>query len=185
MNLSFRQKLLLQLYSATHLPKQRQLKNRGFTLIELLVVLVVIGVLTAVAIPSMLGQVDRARMAAAVSEMKSFADGIHSFAILTGAYPSDNHEEVPTGTEGYINGTAFLESTPLGGRYNFDNYSGGDNYVGVSISSFNFPLSTREQLDSIVDGNVDLTDGWFIDSNHGQPRPTLLIERCGDGSGMC
>ena len=156
----------------------------GFTLIELLVVLVVIGVLTAVAIPTMASNIDRAKMAAAVSQMKSFADGIHSFAILNGAYPNDSHEAVPSGTDGYINGTAFMEETPLGGRYNFDYFSGGD-YVGISISSFDFPLETRERLDSLVDGEVNLSSGVFIDSGHAQTRPTLLIERCNDGTGLC
>ncbi|MEM9566920.1 MAG: hypothetical protein AAF974_01330, partial [Cyanobacteria bacterium P01_E01_bin.34] len=145
----------------------------------------VIGVLTAVAIPSLASNIDRARMAAAVSEMKSFADGIHSFALLNGAYPGDNHEAVPAGTDGYINGTAFLETTPLGGRYNFDYYPGSDDYVGISISSFDFPLETRERLDSLVDGEVNLASGLFIDSGHSPARPTLLIERCNDGSGLC
>ncbi len=180
---NYRQKLLQSvLMRQAHLASRGQ--RGGFTLIELLVVLVVIGVLTAVAIPSMASNIDRARMAAAVSQMKSFADGIHSFAILNGAYPSDNHEAVPAGTDGYINGTAFLETTPLGGRYNFDYFSGGD-YVGISISSFDFPLETRERLDSLVDGEVNLSSGVFIDSGHAQTRPTLLIERCNDGSGLC
>ncbi len=170
------------------LMKQARMASRGhrngFTLIELMVVLVVIGVLTAVAIPTLASNIDRARMAAAVSQMKSFADGIHSFAILNGAYPGDNHEAVPAGTDGYINGTAFLEPTPLGGRYNFDYFSGGD-YVGISISSFNFPQETRERLDAYVDGEVNLASGIFIDSGHSPTRPTLLIERCNDGSGLC
>ena len=170
------------------LMRQARISSRegssGFTLIELLVVLVVIGVLTAIAIPTMANNVDRARMAAAVSEMKSFADGIYHFALLNGAYPADNHEEVPAGTDGYINGTAFLEDTPLGGRYNFDYFSGGD-YVGISISSFDFPLETRERLDSLVDGEVNLASGVFIDSGHSPTRPTFLIERCNDGSGLC
>ncbi|MGK7912971.1 MAG: type IV pilin protein [Synechococcus sp.] len=169
--------------------KQAQISSvghhSGFTLIELMVVMVVIGVLTAVAIPSLASQVDRARMAAAVSEMKSFADGIHSFAILNGAYPGDNHEAVPAGTDGYINGTAFMNPTPLGGRYNFDNSSGGGQYVGISISSFNFPVETRERLDALVDGEVNLGSGIFIDSGHSPARPTLLIERCNDGAGLC
>ena len=180
---NYRHKLLQSV-----LVKQAQISSHtsrsGFTLIELLVVLVVIGVLTAVAIPSLASNIDRARIAAAVSEMKSFADGIYSFAILNGGYPSDNHEAVPTGTDGYINGTAFLEPTPLGGRYNFDNVSGG-NHVGISISSFNFPLETRERIDAHVDGEVNLASGIFIDSSHSPARPTLIIERCGDGTGLC
>ncbi|MBH8564848.1 prepilin-type N-terminal cleavage/methylation domain-containing protein [Nostoc sp. CENA67] len=55
----------LQAKFLNHLSNRKKKEDEGFTLIELLVVVIIIGVLAAIALPSLLGQVNKAKQAEA------------------------------------------------------------------------------------------------------------------------
>ncbi|UKO98167.1 type IV pilin-like G/H family protein [Nostoc sp. UHCC 0870] len=55
----------LQAKFLNHLSNRKKKEEEGFTLIELLVVVIIIGVLAAIALPSLLGQVNKAKQSEA------------------------------------------------------------------------------------------------------------------------
>lgn len=60
----------------------------GFTLVELMVVIVIIGVLAAVAVPSMTRQADKAKVKRAVAELKTMQTAVDAYRAEKGAYPT-------------------------------------------------------------------------------------------------
>jgi type IV pilus assembly protein PilA len=67
---------------------RKRLRNeeKGFTLIELLVVMIILGILTAIAIPSYLSFKDRANNSAAGADVRSIIPSIESYFSDNGTY---------------------------------------------------------------------------------------------------
>ena len=62
-------------------------KERGFTLIELLIVVAIIGIIAAIAIPNLLNAIQRGKQKRTVSDMRSVATAIESYAVDNNQYP--------------------------------------------------------------------------------------------------
>jgi len=62
-------------------------QHRGVTLIELLIVVAIIGILAAVAIPVMLGMVQRAKFTATIADLKTIIKAVEIYNLDYNHYP--------------------------------------------------------------------------------------------------
>ena len=62
-------------------------RSSGFTLVELLIVVAIIGIITAVAVPSLLSAVDRSRSTGTMANMDKLAEAIQMYEIDHVGYP--------------------------------------------------------------------------------------------------
>jgi len=68
--------------------RRRQVsKIRGFTLIEIMVVVVIIGLLAAVIVPQVVGQVEKARVSKAQQDIASLETALTMFKLDNSKYP--------------------------------------------------------------------------------------------------
>ena len=104
--------------------------TRGFTLIEIMVVVVIIGLLAAMIVPAVIGQVETARVSRAKHDIRSLETALAMFKLDNSKYPSTEQGlaalvQPPTDPSirhwrpgGYLE---YVSKDPWGGDYHYEN----------------------------------------------------------------
>jgi prepilin-type N-terminal cleavage/methylation domain-containing protein len=144
---------------------------RGFTLVELMVVVLIISVLSMLAVPA-IGRIQRrAKTAAIVNDLQVFATAFEAYAQENGTWPAETAAGViPPVMASRLNNTAWLRTTPMGGKYNWEcnQVHWGVRYqAAIAISATGgapLPLDVNQLVDleqTIDKGNFNWLGGSF------------------------
>jgi general secretion pathway protein G len=71
-----------------HRAERSRRRQRGFTLIEIMIVVVIIGLLAAVILPQLMGNVDQARVAKAQSDIQAIETALTMYRLDNSKYPT-------------------------------------------------------------------------------------------------
>lgn len=129
-----------------------------------MVVVLILSVLTMLSVPGIAKLRLRAKTSVIGSDFRTFAAAFDSFAQETGAWPPEAAAGViPVGMADRLNNTAWERTTPMGGKYNWENnqlHFGVRYRAAIAISptvAAPLPLDVAQLVDidrSIDDGNL-------------------------------
>lgn len=141
--------------------------RRGFTLVEIMIVVIIIGLLAALAIPTIHNSQKAAKGATFINDIRTYAAAAEVFSLETGDYPEDSAPRVmPTGLEEYIPTMKWVADTPIGGAWDFVK----DDKGVVSAFGASGHTATNAQLMHIEakfdDGNLSTGKLRALDSGY-------------------
>ena len=150
------------------------LVETGFTMIEVMITTAIVGILSSIALPNYINQVNRTRQNEAASTISQIQTTIASYADEFGVLPTSWSELNDTSAVMTDNGPAFSDNfdqiTLAGGYYDFV-ISNNDNLFTIT--------ATREDEPNLnVIACVNLTNG-ASGINQGTQNATALAPNCG------
>jgi prepilin-type N-terminal cleavage/methylation domain-containing protein len=153
-------------------------RNQGFTLGEISLVVSIIGLIAATAVPYFRKTRSTTQVVRVAKELRVFEEAFSLYSLENGAYPKDaelddeNHLPPNAGMEGYLRLNKWLETTSLGGNYNWE---GPDmhGFAGISIENIQAASNVLRRLDAHIDDG-DLASGKLRIAPSG--RLTYIIE---------
>ena len=140
--------------------KQWQDNRKGFTLTELMIVVAIIALLAVMALPNFIKAREKSRGIAFIADLKVAEVAFITFQLENRNYPPNSGGGViPTGMGPYLGNFPWAQSTPIGGKWNWD-YNVNGYRAGVAVTSVSADLTQMLEIDTTIDDG-DLSDGSF------------------------
>lgn len=115
---------------------RRRFRIDGFTMLELLIVLVILGLLTSLVAPQMLGKVDSSKQKSAIAQMQMLTTALDTYRLDVGQYPQQLSELTSSQANGW-DGPYLPSSVPADPWGNPYDYSINSSLPrGYSLQSF-------------------------------------------------
>jgi prepilin-type N-terminal cleavage/methylation domain-containing protein len=143
-------------------------QKHSFTLVEIMITVAIIGLLTAIALPSFQRARTTSQLTQAASGFRTACDAFQMYAAENGTYPADVTQGViPAGLEEYLTDMEWT-ATPLGGQWDWD-YNVFGIKAAVSIDNPHATEAQFQRLDAMIDDG-DLGTGRFRTRSGGYMR---------------
>lgn len=111
-------------------------KNSAFTLVEIMVVAVIIGLLAALALPTIQKAKQNTIFSRLLNDFRIFSNAVEQFSLATGDFPEDsNTGSIPSGMEDYIKAGLWSEGPSIGGTWDIEK-SGPDYLSAIGVHRY-------------------------------------------------
>jgi len=132
----------------------------AFTLVEILIAVAIIGLLAAIAIPSLRMAREYSRETRFINDLRKLCDAFGEFRLFEDVYPADSTPAiVPAGMDEYLPKLDFTADTSIGGQWDWD-YGVFGFLAGVSVYRPGVSPAVMRRIDTRIDDG-DLTTGFF------------------------